>query len=116
MADSPAQLQEFQKRILAAHENRDFVFLEKLNKAIRLTNRPAPAMNAYRGAIEAFAQLFLDNESTTRDEWPTKQMVRERAKKILSEAGHAPISDRHWPRVFRQAGLAELPQGGYNRP
>jgi hypothetical protein len=105
-----ADLEAFHQKILAAYENKDFAFLKKLDRARRLRNRPVPAMNAIRAAVLAFDQLFLRPKYTRRDQWPTKQAVRELAQKILSEAGHAPVSsERHWPRIFRKAGLWDLP-------
>jgi hypothetical protein len=106
----PETLEAFQKKILAAYENKDIEFLNKLYQARRLRNRPAPAMNALRAAVLAFDELFLRPKYTSRKPWPTKKAVRELAEKILMEAGHAPINNpRYWPKIFRKAGLWELP-------
>jgi hypothetical protein len=117
MAEETEGITAFQQDILKAVHDDDRSYLAKLFKAMKLSNRPEPKMKAYRAAVDAFAQLFLfDDKRTTREEWPTKQMVRKRAEEILREAGYPPVSDRHWPRIFKQTGLSALPVGGYNRP
>lgn len=108
---------EFEKRILEAVKTGDLDYVQKLTKAMRSKGPPNTGMNAYLAAVEAFEEIFFDgSERSTREEWPTKQEVRERATEILKAAGHPPVSDRHWPRVFKAAGLSELPAGGLNRP
>ena len=107
----------FQERILQAVKNGDFDYVEKLIQAMRSKRAPDPAMNAYRAAIEAFQEIFFaDSNRSTREEWPTKQEIRERANEILQAANHPTVSARHWPRVFKAVGLSELPAGGLNRP
>ena len=113
--EASEEIAGFQQRIMKAVDDRDFVFLGKLFKAMKLPNQPEPEMNAYRAAIEAFSQLFLDKGRKTREEWPTKKMVRERAEEILKQAGHLPKTNRHWPRVFKEVGLSDLPARRYKR-
>lgn len=116
MEEAPKEIAEFKERILKAAHDRDLVYLGKFLKAMELPSPPKPKTNAYRAAIEAFEELYIDGLRTTREEWPTKQMVRQRAEEILKESGLPSVSNRHWPRVFKQAGLSALPAGGYNRP
>jgi hypothetical protein len=106
----------FQERILQAVYEDDRDFLNNLIKAMELPKPPEPKMSAYWAAVEAFVQLFLfDKTRTTREEWPTKKMVRERAEEILKKAGHPPKTNRHWPRVFKEVGLSDLPARRYKR-
>jgi hypothetical protein len=109
MALETAALEKFQQKILAAIANRDFVFLQKLIAAMQLTHRPLHRMNAYRAAVQAFGELFLDRRCISRKEWPTKKLLITTANRLLSQAGRAPISQRHVSRVLRATGLWQLP-------
>ena len=73
---------EFKERILKAVEDGDLVYSGKLFKAMKLPSPPEPENERKRAAIEAFDELFLDGVRTTREEWPTKKMVRRPGRRL----------------------------------
>jgi hypothetical protein len=120
------EVKETRERIIKAVIDGDLSYLAKLTDALELTEQPKPTKTAYQAAIEAFINLCFERcekqtggswpkemvPKVTLEEWPTKQEVRELAEHILEHAGAAPPSARHWPRVFKEAGLWALPHAG----
>src|SRR5271165_3789119 len=100
---------EFHAQILKAVYEGNSGYLKKLIKAIESQKRPPGSeLNGIRAAIKAFEELFVGRHLHSRDEWPTKQEVRRRAEQILKGAGRPLPVERHWPRIFKKAGLSEL--------
>jgi hypothetical protein len=108
-------IEKFKARIIKAVFDGDRVYLENLLKAIDHKSRPQLEMNGIRAAIRAFEELFIQLGLESKDDWPSKQEVRQRAEEILRKAGRALPTERHWPRIFRQAGLWDLPSVTYGR-
>jgi hypothetical protein len=106
-------VEDFKARILKAVIEPDCAYLENLLKAKKLDRPPELEMHGIRAAIEAFEQLFLDESLKSKDDWPTKQEVRRQAEEILRKAGRALPGERQWPRIFRNAGLWDLPSVTY---
>lgn len=106
---------KFWARLEKAAFNGDRVYFENLLKVLNYDDWPEPEMNGIRAAIRAFRDLFSYSRSQTKDHWPTKQEVRKRAEEILHEAGQPIPVARHWPRIFKQAGLWDLPSVTYGR-
>ena len=107
------RVEDFKARILKAVIEPDCAYLENLLKAKKLDRRPQLEMHGIRAAMEAFEELFVDEDLESKDDWPTKQEVRNRAKEILRKAGRALPGERQWPRIFRNAGLWDLPSVTY---
>jgi hypothetical protein len=82
--------------------NTDFV--EKLLNAMRSPELPKIEWNGTKAALRAFRILFDCKEIKSREHWPTKKQVRGQAQELLGYE----ISDRHWPRIFKEAGLWQL--------
>ena len=100
---------ELHAQILEAVRKNDVPFLKKLIKAMELPDSPRQLeLNGIRAAIRAFEELFPGNHLRSRDEWPNKQEVRRRAEQILKGAGRPLPVERHWPRIFKKAGLSGL--------
>jgi hypothetical protein len=110
-ADSDREaVTEFHARILNAVYDDNTEYLKKLIKAIEVTSCPHdPELNGIRAAIEAFRDLFTCKGLRCKDQWPTKHEVRRRAEQILKDEGRALPVERHWSRIFKKAGLWELP-------
>jgi hypothetical protein len=84
------------------------LYLAKLSRARNLSHPKPKKMTGPRAAIKAFYDLFF-GVGVSRDDWPTKQEVRHRAEEILTQSGYLPLpTERHWPRIFKDAGLSEL--------
>jgi hypothetical protein len=99
---------EFQARILLAHFEDDKPYLAKLSKAQSMSHPKPKRMTGTRAAVRAFYDLFF-GVGISRDDWPTKQEVQQRAEEILTESGYRPLpTDRQWPRYFKNAGLSGL--------
>ena len=102
--------EEFKARILKAVFDGERAYIKNLLKAFDHDHRPQLEMHAIRAAMEAFDRLFVCRGLKSKDDWPTKQEVRQRAEAILKEDGKPPPTARHWPRILKQAGLSELPR------
>jgi hypothetical protein len=101
-------IDDFQVRILKAVFEGDESYLANLSKAVKSSERPASVQHGIRAATEAFWELFVEQGLVSRDDWPTKQEVRRRAEEIMNKNGLSLPSERHWPRIYQQAGLSEL--------
>jgi hypothetical protein len=100
---------EFQARILEAVRKKESVYLKKLIKAIETPDFPDQLrLDCVHAAVNAFVQLFACKGLRSKDDWPTKQEVRRRTEQILKDAGRTLPVERHWPRIFRKAGLSSL--------
>jgi hypothetical protein len=96
-------------RILKGVLEDDKVFLADFFKAIQSAERPMPEMNAVRAATKAFFTLFCaEGKLVSREDWPTKQEVRRLTEETLTANGYPLPTERHWPRIYKQAGLSEL--------
>jgi hypothetical protein len=108
-------VEEFKARILKAVIESDCAYLKNLLKAVSLDRRPQWKVHGIRAAIEAFDQLFIQKGLESKDDWPTKQELRQRAEEILRKAGRALPGERQWPRILKAAGLSKLRPAPWGR-
>jgi hypothetical protein len=95
----------FPDLILDAHIRGDHEFLATIARA------PSLETSSVAAAVQAFWDLFVNAGLVSRDDWPTKKAVRERAQEVLRKAGRKILTKGQWTRVFKKAGLAALPHG-----
>ena len=100
-------IEQFKNLILYAVFHGDKEFLKTLLETLPLTHSPEPDMHSVRAVIAAFCDLF---KGGSKYDWPLKKQVRERAIEILKEAASPiPHTQPEWARIFRKAGLKDLP-------
>jgi hypothetical protein len=106
---------EFNAQIWKAVTEGDRAYIGNLYKAMGYARKPLPEMNGIQAALKAFWDLFISPAYKSKDDWPTKQEVRRRAEEILQKAGCILPGERQWPRIFKNAGLWNLPSVTYGR-
>jgi len=99
----------FEAKIIDAARSGDVTYVRRLLRVmeLRLCPQHVPLTGA-DAAKRAFIRLYFNKSAIQNREWPTKQEVRKLAEKILEEGGCPLPVERHWPRIFAQAGLSEL--------
>ena len=111
--DDRETIEYFKEQILCSVFYGQEDILRALLETVTLPKAPEPDpdMDTVRAVMTAFFELY---KGGGKDHWPNKTQVREAATVILNQAGlrvpkNEPEHKRNWPRIFRKAGLRNLP-------